>query len=324
MYSLDEIQKPIERELQRFSEYFTSALENEQPEIQEIINYILKTQGKRMRPLFLLLTAALHGEINHKSYVAATLIELMHTASLVHDDIVDEAYQRRNRWSVNALWRSKKAVLIGDYILARGIRTAVDNELYDIIREISFVIEDMSKGELIQADASLSLDISRDEYFEIIRCKTASLLSACSSSGARSTGASPEAVECMRQFGNLLGLAFQIKDDLLDYNQTDRIGKPVLNDIKERKMTLPLIEALECATEPEKEKVRTWLREADDDRSAARKVYEFVVRNGGLQKAATIMEQQEREALRILETYPASPYKEALIKYADYILNRKK
>ena len=324
MQNLEAIQKPIERELQRFSEYFASALENEQPEIQEIINYILKMQGKRMRPLFLLLTAALHGEINRKSYVAATLIELMHTASLVHDDIVDEAYQRRNRWSVNALWRSKKAVLIGDYILARGIRTAVDNELYDIIREISFVIEDMSKGELIQADASLSLDISRDEYFEIIRCKTASLLSACSSSGALSTGASPKAVERMRQFGNLLGLAFQIKDDLLDYDQTDRIGKPALNDIKERKMTLPLIEALEGATEPEKKEVRRWLREADNDRAAARKVYEFVIREGGLQKAAAIMEQREREALRLLEAYPDSPYKEALVRYADYILNRKK
>ncbi len=324
MQNIEDIQKPVKHELQKFSEYFASALKNEQPEIQEVINYILKTQGKQMRPLFLLLTAGLHGEINHKSYVAATLIELMHTASLVHDDIVDEAYQRRNKWSVNALWRSKKAVLIGDYILARGIRTAVDNELYDIIREISFVIEDMSKGELIQADASLSLDISRNEYFEIIRCKTASLLSACSYSGAKSTGASPEEVNRMRQFGNLLGLAFQIKDDLLDYNQTNLIGKPVLNDIKERKMTLPLIEALENVTEQEKEKIKGYLREANQNKISANKVYEFVLQHNGISKATALMEQKEREALQLLEGYPDSPYKEALIKYANYIMDRKK
>lgn len=324
MPNLKEIQEPVKNELQEFASYFKSAMADDKEVVNEMVEYISQMQGKQMRPLFLFLSAALHGKINEQSYVAATLIELIHTASLIHDDVVDEAYQRRNKWSVNALWRSKQAVLVGDYILARGIRLAVDNNQYEVIGIMAKVIEDMSKGELLQSDASRNLNIGEKEYFEIIRCKTATLLASCGVSGARSVNAPAERVEVIEKFGNLLGLAFQIKDDILDYTKTNIIGKPISNDIKEKKMTLPLIYALDSVGEAEKNTVLEMLHHVDTCPENVAKIRSFVIANKGIEKSQQKMEQIEQEAFELLDNYPDSEYKTALMNFAAYVLERNK
>lgn len=322
MSNIKEIQKPIESHIIEFERIFSASLHSDEGAINEITDYILKMGGKKMRPIFLLLCAGLHGEITHKSYISATLIELTHTASLIHDDVVDEAYFRRGKRSVNALWRSKKAVLIGDFILSRGIHLATHHNHYDTIGIISRVMEDMSKGEILQSDASRDLNRSEEQYFNIIRCKTGALLSACAEAGAISAGATSEQIKNISEFGSLLGLAFQIKDDILDYTAASIIGKPTGNDIREKKMTLPLLSALRNSTDQEQKELMRLLKYTDRNEANVNKVHDFVVSHGGITAAANKMAEIKDSALKILENYPESQYKTALIEFAKYVLKR--
>lgn len=324
MSDLKEIQKPIKDSLDEFALFFRQSMICELPFVNEMINFITKNSGKQIRPTLSFLSAALHGPINQNTYVSAALIELTHTASLVHDDIVDEAFQRRGTWSLNALWRSKQSVLLGDYILARGMRLAVQNKLYEIIDTMADVVEQMSKGELMQAEASRRLNVSRDSYFEIISYKTAILLASASASGARSVGASLSQISTMWQYGAKLGIAFQIKDDILDYSKTSIIGKPSSIDIKEKKMTLPLIEALLTVSDKEQESILDKLRSVDSHPEYIGEIRDFVISHGGLESAERAMTSTKEEALSLLSEYEDSPYKHSLIEFANYILKRNK
>lgn len=324
MTSLREIKKPILEHLDEFDIYFANTLNSNESSVRNVLKYIHKTGGKKMRPLFVLLCASLHGKINSESYISATLIEMMHTASLVHDDIVDESYYRRGFLSVNALWGSKKAVLIGDYILSNAISLAIDNGSYRIIEIMSRVMKEMSLGEILQSDSTDNFNLSEERYFEVIRCKTGVLLGACAESGAASVGATNEQIENLSKFGTLLGLAFQIKDDILDYNATNIIGKPCMNDIREKKMTLPLILALKNVTGSEQKQVLKTLRAVNSKKENLSKIYNFVVLNGGLTLAYQRMEKIKNEALSLLDGYAESEYKTALINYAHFILEREK
>lgn len=324
MVSLKEIQAPVSGHLKEFDIYFNETLKCDDPTVSKILKYVQKTGGKKMRPLFVLLCAAINGNITKESYIAATLIEMMHTASLIHDDIVDESFYRRGLLSVNVLWGSKRAVLIGDYILSKSIKVASDNKCFDIIQIMSRVMQDMTLGEMLQYDSSESLNLSKERYFEVIRCKTGVLIGACAEAGAVSSNASKENIETLSEFGNMLGLAFQIKDDILDYGVTNIIGKPCLNDIRSRKMTLPLILAIENVSKSEQKKILNCLRKVDLNKDNVKKIYNFVIENKGLEKSYVMMKEIKDKTLLLLSKFPESQYKEALIGYANYVLERNK
>lgn len=324
MSQVDEIKSPIKANMEEFERHYRRLLVTDIPHIDRMVDFILSGEGKHMRPMLLFLTAALHGDINEVTYISASLIEITHTASLVHDDVVDEAYRRRARWSVNALWRSHQAVLVGDFLLARSIRKAAEHKLYKLIETMSCVIEAMSAGELMQAGLSERLSATKEEYLEVIRSKTALLLGSAAEAGASSVGADEEACERMRHFGELVGMAFQIKDDILDYSPAQATGKPAYGDIRERKMTLPLIEALEDCDKKSREKILYSLSRAADDHKALEEVRDFVIERGGLEKAGAVMESIAEEACSLLEGYDDSPAKQSLLLLADYAVTRKK
>lgn len=323
MSKIKEIQEPIKGQLKEFEALYQQLLTvDDNPLIDKMIRYIRRTGGKKMRPTLVLLASAINGEINRHSLVSALLIELTHTASLIHDDVIDESNYRRGMWSVNALWRSKNAVLIGDYILSLGIRTAVREGFYDIIEIISDSMIKMSRGELLQSDSVIEQNISRERYFEVIEGKTGVLLSACAKAGAISSRASQSNVEIMSKFGLLLGSAFQIKDDILDYNAKNSLGKPKGNDIRERKLTLPLITALESVNDAKKRDILKLLKKADYKEENVSKIHQFVIKNGGIELSEAIMQQYEEQALELLSNFPDSLFKNALIEYSKYILKR--
>ena len=245
MSSLSSIKKPIERDMADFEAYFSKTMRSEIPLLKIILNYILRRKGKQMRPLLVFLTARLNGEICEATFVAATMIELLHTASLVHDDVVDDAQERRGALSVNALWNSKIAVLVGDYMLARGLLISVEKARYDMLEIVSEAVKSMSEGELLQLQKARKLNIKEEDYYKIIGMKTAAIIAACTACGARSVTGDSETILTMKDFGENIGIAFQIRDDLLDYEGNGFTGKAPGNDIKERKITLPLIYALE-------------------------------------------------------------------------------
>ena len=245
MSSLASIKKPVEKDMAAFEAYFNKTMRSEIPLLKIILNYILRRKGKQMRPLLVFLSARLNGEINEATYVAATLIELLHTASLVHDDVVDDAQERRGALSVNALWNSKIAVLVGDYMLSRGLLISVEKNRYDMLEIVSEAVKSMSEGELLQLQKSRKLNIKEEDYYKIISMKTAAIISACTACGARSVTGDTEIILIMKDFGENIGIAFQIRDDLLDYEGNGLTGKAPGNDIKEKKITLPLIYALE-------------------------------------------------------------------------------
>jgi octaprenyl-diphosphate synthase len=246
MSDIDKIQNSIKEEMERFEPFFRSSMQTKVPLLNIIMNYILRRKGKQMRPMFVFLSAKMIKEsVGDSTYTAASLIELLHTATLIHDDVVDEAYERRGFFSINALWKSKISVLVGDYLLSKGLLLAVEKNEYELLKIVSVAVREMSEGELLQIQKSRKLNITEDIYFEIIRKKTAALIAACAACGAKSSGADDETVEKMRLFGEYVGIAFQIKDDLLDYQNNGLIGKPSGNDLKEKKLTLPIIYALE-------------------------------------------------------------------------------
>jgi octaprenyl-diphosphate synthase len=285
------------------------------------MSYIVKRKGKQMRPMFVFLSAGTSGSITESTYRGASLIELLHTATLVHDDVVDEANYRRGFFSVNALWKNKIAVLVGDFLLSRGLLLSVENKDFNLLHIVSDAVREMSEGELLQIEKSRKLDITEDIYFEIIRQKTASLIASCCAVGASSSGATEEVVHTMRLFGEKIGMAFQIKDDLFDYGE-EEIGKPLGIDIKEKKMTLPLINALSKAGWMEKRRIISIVKNESEKPKKVREVIDFVKQSGGIEYAKAAMNRYHHDAIGLLKDFPDSVYKRSLEQLVQFTIDR--
>jgi len=320
---LKEIKTPINSEIEEFEQKFRSSMKSKVLLLDKIMGYIVKRKGKQMRPMFVFLSAGVSGQITESTHTGASLIELLHTATLVHDDVVDDANYRRGFFSINALWKNKIAVLVGDYLLSRGLLLAVDNEEFDLLKIVSTAVKEMSEGELLQIEKARKLDITEEVYYDVIRQKTASLIASCCAVGASSAKQPKEVIDKMWDFGIKVGMAFQIKDDLFDYGN-EEIGKPVGIDIKEKKMTLPLIHALKDATWNEKRKIINLIKNHSHKPRKVNEVIEFVKQSGGLEYSIEVMNKYHNEALAILEDFPPSEYKNSLQKLIDYTINRHK
>ncbi len=325
MKIVSRIKLPIEKEMDLFEKKFSESMSSKVSLLNRITHYVVNRKGKQMRPMFVFLIAKMtgDGEVNERTYRGASVIELIHTATLVHDDVVDDSDRRRGFFSLNALWKNKIAVLVGDYLLSKGLLLSIDNGDFDLLRIISVAVREMSEGELLQIEKARRLDITEEVYFEIIRQKTATLIAACCAMGARSVMASDEEVEKMRKFGELIGTAFQIKDDLFDYGN-EHIGKPTGIDIKEQKMTLPLIYALNNASPKESKWLINSVKNHNKDKQRVKEVIAFVKENGGLDYAVVKMKEYQQQALQLLETYPDSEYKDSLVLMVNYVIARKK
>lgn len=318
---LDDIKAPIAREMDEFEFKFRDSMKTRILLLDRIMNYIVKRKGKQMRPMFVFLSAGTCGKINESTYRGAALIELLHTASLVHDDVVDDANYRRGFFSVNALWKNKIAVLVGDFLLARGLILSVENKDFSLLGIVSKAMKEMSEGELLQMEKARRLDIDEAVYYEIIRQKTASLIASCCAVGASSSGADESVVEKMREFGEKIGMAFQIKDDLFDYGE-DEIGKPLGIDIKEKKMTLPLIFALNNASWLEKRKIIGIVKNESQKSKKVKEVIDFVKKSGGIQYANQTMNKYYDEAMLLLQSLPESAYKNSLRQLVQFTIER--
>ena len=325
MKIVEEIKKPIQKEMELFEKKFKDSMISKVPLLNRITYYIVRRKGKQMRPMFVFLVAKMvsNGRFDERTYRGASIIELIHTATLVHDDVVDDSNRRRGFFSVNALWKNKIAVLVGDFLLSKGLLLSIDNEDFDILKLISIAVREMSEGELLQIEKARKLDITETVYFEIIRQKTATLIAACCGIGAASVGSSDDEVEKMRLFGELIGIAFQIKDDLFDYTEA-HIGKPTGIDIKEQKMTLPLIYTLNNCSEKDKKWLINSVKNHNKNKKRVKEVIDFVKENGGIEYTISKMKEYQTKALAILNTYPDSPYKESLIIMVNYVIERKK
>ncbi|OJX52057.1 MAG: polyprenyl synthetase [Flavobacterium sp. 38-13] len=322
----EQIKQPILAEMELFEKKFHEAMSSKVALLNRITYYIVNRKGKQMRPMFVFLTAKMvsGGTVNERTYRGASVIELIHTATLVHDDVVDDSNRRRGFFSINALWKNKIAVLVGDYLLSKGLLLSIDNGDFDLLKIISVAVREMSEGELLQIEKARRLDITEDIYYEIIRQKTATLISACCSLGACSVAPeNDEVIERMRKFGELIGMAFQIKDDLFDYTD-DAIGKPTGIDIKEQKMTLPLIYVLNHCTPKEKSWIINSIKNHNKDKKRVKEVISFVKENNGLAYAEQKMTEFQKEALQLIQDFPNSPYKDALTLMVNYVIERKK
>lgn len=309
--------------MELFEKKFYDAMTSKVALLNRITYYIVNRKGKQMRPMFVFLTAKmLSGAVNERTYRGASVIELIHTATLVHDDVVDDSNRRRGFFSINALWKNKIAVLVGDYLLSKGLLLSIDHGDFDLLRIISVAVREMSEGELLQIEKARRLDISEDVYYEIIRKKTATLIASCCALGARSVVDDEVAVEHMRKFGELIGMAFQIKDDLFDYTE-DAIGKPTGIDIKEQKMTLPLIYVLNHCSEKQKSWLINSVKNHNKDKKRVKEVIAFVKDRNGLGYAEAKMVEFQQEALSLIKDYPESLFKEALILMVNYVIDRK-
>ena len=324
MKPVEEIKYPIQKEMERFEEKFKDSMLSKVPLLNRITYYIVRRKGKQMRPMFVFLIAKMvsDGGFDQRTYRGASIVELIPTASLVHDDIVDDSNRRRGFFSINALWKNKIAVLVGDFLFAKGLLLSIDNEDFDLLKLISIAVREISEGELLQIEKARKLDITEDVYYEIIRQKTATLIAACCSIGAASVGANQETIQQMRKFGQYIGMAFQIKDDLFDYSD-EKIGKPTGIDIKEQKMTLPLIYTLnQCAPNE-----RAWLinsiKKHNKNRKRVKEVIALVKQSGGIEYAIGKMHDYKNKALTILSDYQESEYKSSLVKMIDYVVERK-
>jgi len=321
---LSRIKRPVEKEMAQFEAYFAKTMRSEIPFLNIILNYILRRKGKQMRPLLVFLTAKLNGNIGEPTFVAASFIELLHTASLVHDDVVDDAHERRGALSINALWNSKIAVLVGDYLLSKGMLISVEKNRFDMLEIVSDAVKSMSEGELLQIQKARKLNIKEEDYFKIISCKTAALISACTACGAKSVTEDPDTMLLMKEFGENIGVAFQIRDDILDYEGTGLTGKTVGNDIKEKKITLPLIHALEQSPGSKKKYILAIVKNKKKTKSEISEVISFVSDYGGLDYAELKMNQYRDKALAILDSYPDSEVKVSLREFVNYTTSRKK
>ncbi len=325
MKVVSQIKDPIRAEMELFETKFRDSMSSKVPLFNRITHYIVNRKGKQMRPMFVFLTAKMlnGGEVNERTYRGAAVIELIHTATLVHDDVVDDSNKRRGFFSINALWKNKIAVLVGDYLLSKGLLLSIDNGDFDLLRIISVAVREMSEGELLQIEKARRLDITEAVYYDIIRQKTATLIAACCSLGACSVKPDSEYVETFRKFGELCGMAFQIKDDLFDYGG-HKIGKPTGIDIKEQKMTLPLIYALNNCAKDEKKWLINSIKNHNKDKKRVKEVIAFVKEKGGLEYAVEKMLAFKDQALQLLSAYPESEYRSALELMVNYVVDRKK
>ncbi|OJW82597.1 MAG: polyprenyl synthetase [Bacteroidetes bacterium 46-16] len=316
------VKQIIGPELATFEKKFSDNVKGSNPLLDKIMRFIIRRKGKQMRPMFVLLSARIAGNINEKTYRAASLIELLHTATLVHDDVVDNAMIRRNFFSINALWKNKIAVLVGDYLLAKGLLLSVEHGDYPILKITSRAVKEISEGELLQMEKARKLDIKEDIYFEIIKAKTASLLSAACAAGAFSANDSEEQADAFRLFGEKIGIAFQIKDDLFDYGE-EKIGKPTGIDIKERKMTLPLIYTLQKVDNATKKRIIYIIKNHNTDKQKVNEVIRIVNETGGIAYAQQKMKEYQQQGLELLQQYPDSPERRAMEELVAYVIDRK-
>ncbi len=323
MKVVEQIKEPIYEEMELFEKKVVKSMSSNVALLNRITHFIINRKGKQMRPMFVFLVAKLlgGGKVNERSYRGASVIELIHTATLVHDDVVDDSNQRRGFFSLNALWKNKIAVLVGDYLLSKGLLLSIENEDFDLLKIISVAVREMSQGELLQIEKARDLDITESVYYEIIRQKTATLLAACCAIGAKSVGASDESVDKMHTFGQLLGMAFQIKDDLFDYG-TARIGKPTGIDIKEQKMTLPLIHTLNTVSSKEKKWLVNSIKNQNKNKERVKEVIKKVINTGGLDFAIEKMNAYRDEALAILFEFPKNEYRDRLELMVKYVVER--
>ncbi len=323
MTALNEIRNPIKDHIKAFEKYFRESMQSTTPLLDKVTRFILKRKGKQMRPMFVFLTASLCGDVSKQSYRAAALIELLHTATLVHDDVVDDSNQRRGFFSLNALWKNKISVLVGDYLLSKGLLLSLDNDDFELLKIVSEAVKDMSEGELLQIEKARKLDIKESIYFEIIRKKTAALIASCCACGASSAGADRETTEKMKSFGQYVGIAFQIKDDLFDYESTNKTGKPNGIDIKEQKMTLPLIHMLDNISAVEKRRIINTVKNHNNDPERVAEVIDRVNKSGGIEYARQIMEDYRDKAIKILNDFPECPSRNSLEQLVVFTTNRK-
>ncbi len=319
---LDHIKAPVAVEMEEFEHKFRASMKTKVLLLDKIMTYIVKRKGKQMRPLFVFLSAGSCGVINESTFRGASLIELLHTATLVHDDVVDDSNYRRGFFSVNALWKNKIAVLVGDFLLSRGMALSLDNKDYHLLSIVNTAVQQMSEGELLQMEKARQLDIDESIYYDIIRQKTASLIASCCAVGASSVAASEEVVTRMQLFGEKVGMAFQIKDDLFDYGE-DEIGKPLGIDIKEKKMTLPLIHALSKAGWLEKRKIISIVKNESEKPKKVKEVIEFVKKSGGIEYAKNAMNRYYAEALDLLKELPDTAYRNSLTELVKFTIERK-
>jgi octaprenyl-diphosphate synthase len=325
MATIKEIQQPIAEEMEKFESWFRDSMKSRVSLLDNIMHYIIKRKGKQMRPMFVFLSSKVFAPTTDSTYIAASMIELLHTATLVHDDVVDDANKRRGFWSINAIWKNKIAVLVGDYLLSKGLLLAVDNKEFDLLQIMSNSVREMSEGELLQIEKARRLDITEDIYFDIIRQKTATLIAACCAAGASSAKAKPDDVAKMRLFGEYTGIAFQIKDDLFDYGSDgEKIGKPTGIDIKEKKMTLPLIYALNRATYFEKRRIISIIKNHNQNTKKVKEVIDFVIASGGLEYAHKAMLEYKNKALAILKEFDQNEANIALSNLVIYTTERTK
>lgn len=321
---VDQIKEPIAFHMDEFENKFKDSMKSTVPLLDKITGYIVKRKGKQIRPMFVFLSAQCLGQINESTYRAASLIELLHTATLVHDDVVDDSNERRGFFSVNALWKNKIAVLIGDFLLSRGLLLSLDNDDFVFLKIVSNAVREMSEGELLQIEKARKLDISEEVYFEIIRQKTATLISACCACGAASVTQDQKLIQIFKEFGTWVGIAFQIKDDLFDFGDDTSIGKPTGIDIKEKKMTLPLIYALNQASWMEKRKIINIVKNHNNDPKKVAEVIRFVHEKGGIEYAEKIMHEYKEKALKLIQEIPDSTAKSSLQRLVNYSIERKK
>lgn len=321
--SLDIIKGPIEQELKQFETHFRESMRSQVPLLDKITFYIVRRKGKQVRPMFVFLSAKLCGEVSESTFAAASLVELLHTATLVHDDVVDDSYERRGFFSINALWKNKIAVLVGDYLFSQGMLLALKNKEFRLLEIVSDAVKAMSEGELLQIEKARRLDIKEEVYYEIIRQKTASLIASACSAGAASASKDEEVIERMRLFGEKIGIAFQIRDDLFDFGADD-VGKPLGIDIKERKLTLPLIHALDKAGAGDRRQVIRTIRRHSNQPEKVKEVIDFVHRSGGLDYARQAMYDYRREAFELLHTFPDTPVRQSLEDLVSFVTEREK
>ncbi|MCE7069943.1 MULTISPECIES: polyprenyl synthetase family protein [Dyadobacter] len=321
--SIKEIQVPVADEMKAFEHKFRQFMKSDVMLLDQIMNYIVRRKGKQLRPMFVFLSAGVCGQIAESTYRGAALIELLHTATLVHDDVVDDSNYRRGFFSVNALWKNKIAVLVGDYLLSRGLLLSVDHGEFDILKIVSTAVRELSEGELLQIEKARRLDINEEVYYQIIKQKTASLIASCCAVGASSVGATADIVKRMHAFGEKVGMAFQIKDDLFDYGE-DEIGKPLGIDIKEKKMTLPLIYALNKASWLEKRRIINIIRNESHKPKKVSEVIAFVKDSGGLGYAQQVMQRYVEEARALLYEFAESPHRHSLEQLVQYTIERSK
>ncbi len=324
--SVKEIKASVSDEMKIFERKFKDSMKSEVPLLDKITHYIIKRKGKQMRPMFVFLTAKMlnEGKVEEKSYRAASLIELLHTATLVHDDVVDDANERRGFFSVNAIWKNKIAVLVGDYLLSQGLLMSVDNDEFQLLKIVSTAVKEMSEGELLQIEKSRLLDITEEVYFDVIQKKTASLIASCCAAGAASVTQDQDTINKLKKFGELVGLAFQIKDDIFDYGDSEKIGKPTGNDIREQKMTLPLIYVLNNSPKEVSRELINIVKNHNEEKKYVKRAIQIVVESGGIQYAQKRMLEIQAEAIALLNEFEDNAAKKALLGLVDYTVTREK